>query len=216
MPKKPTAPLRTPDPGAFANLAPAEAGRLVAGQHLEGVRISGAMGTCRLLPSLRIESSLVESVSGAGARLQDLRLLDSVLCSSDFANSDWTGSSFRNCRIDRCRFTGWIASNSTFDHVCFVDCALDLSVLTEAVFRTVLFDGCLLTEASFEGSDLRRAQFKGCDLRNASFARAQMDGTDLRGSHLAGITARPQDLRGAIIEAAQAADLVHLLEVRVT
>lgn len=213
MPKKSELRNQVPTAESLRDLVPLEASALVSSQQVDAAHLTGMLSG--MLPSLRIESSLVENITGRTARLQGWRMLESVLRSSDLANSDWTGSSFRDCRIERCRLTGWGASQCTFEHVCFFDCRLDMAVFMESTFHKVVFDRCIFTEASFDTADLRNAQFKDCDLRSAVFARAKMGGADLRGSSLAGITARPQDLRGAIIEAPQSVDLVHLLEVRV-
>jgi len=206
--------VRTPDPASFAGLPSLRADGLMEHQQVEHVILSGSLAG-RSLSSLSFESTLIDNVDGAKARLHAARIVDSVLRSSDFANSDWTGGAFRRCRVERCRLTGLIASECVLDNVCFADCTVDLSVFMQSEFKSVIFDRCRLTEASFDGADLRRARFNDCDLTSAVFVRADMNGADLRGSRLCGVAARPQDLRGAVIDASQAADLVHLLQVHI-
>ena len=85
-----------------------------------------------------------------------------------------------------------------------------------AKFKNAVFEDCVLDEADFYQADLTGTIFSGCVLNAAQFQGTKLLKTDFRSSKIEGIKVDPMSIKGAIIDPAQAIDLVHMLGVTIT
>jgi uncharacterized protein YjbI with pentapeptide repeats len=147
--------------------------------------------------------------------LTKLRFTDVCAEVCDFSSTNWENPRLRRVEFIGCRLLGVQWLEAQCDDVLFKDCILEGAVLVNTIYNAVHFEKCNLRSAILEESNLSGVVFSNCDLTNASLRASTLYKTDLRGSILNGVQANPQDLRGAIIEPAQAIQVVGLLGVKV-
>lgn len=148
----------------------------------------------------------------------DLPLLQSADCrfdSTDFANCSLDKAYLRRVEFTGCRLVGLKLTDADLEDVLFSRCNTRLARCWTSTAKAVRFEHCALQEASFDGSNLSGAVFYKCDLSGADFRNAKLKGADLRGSTLSGIQINSKDLAGAIIDPAQAIELIQLFGVTV-
>jgi uncharacterized protein YjbI with pentapeptide repeats len=145
-----------------------------------------------------------------------LRLLQATDCrfdTTDFANCALEKAYLRRIEFLGCRLIGIKIGDADLEDIRFSRCNARLLRCWASSCKSIRFDQCALQEASFDGSNLAGAVFYKCDLIGADFRNTNLEGADLRGSTLAGIQIQSKDLKGAIIDPAQALELVQLLGV---
>jgi len=211
-----TAKPQPPSPPEIADerrLATLAEGALRSSGRYDGLVLSGGDYSKSDLRGLALESAVLGKVIARAACWRELHLSDVRLAACDLANVDCRGASCHRVEMLDSRLTGANLSRGRFLDLRIVNCKADAAWFIRSVFERVRFERCDLHGANFEGADLRHAVFSDCDLRQARLSGARLDGADLRGSLLNNITAAPGDLRGAVIEPAQAPDLIALLGV---
>ena len=129
---------------------------------------------------------------------------------ADLSNADLGGGELNRVRFERCRMTGFKATEAKLQDVAFVRCKLDLASLRGAKLRNVTFEDCVLDDADITAAEIRETRFDGCTLRRVLIDGARMRSVDLRGSDIepdGDVTA----LRGATIDPVQLVALGPLL-----
>jgi uncharacterized protein YjbI with pentapeptide repeats len=154
-------------------------------------------------------------VSFTQTRLNKLRVTDLCAEVCEFSGSNWENPRLRRVEFIGCRLLGVQWLEVQCDDVFFKDCILEGAVLVKTTCNAVRFEKCNLRGVILDESNLSGVVFSHCDLTNASFRASTLNKTDLCGSILNGVQANPQDLRGAIIDAAQAIQVVGLLGLTV-
>lgn len=149
------------------------------------------------------------------AQVSLAQLLDARFDACDFAGSEWAKAHMLRVEWIGCRLMGTRILEAQIEDVLFQKCNGDLARFWSSACKGVWFDQCTLREASFEGCDLSGAIFRRCDLSNADFRGAKLGGADLRGSTIAGMQVGIKELQGAIVDPAQAVQIVGLLGITV-
>ena len=147
--------------------------------------------------------------------LNKLRLVDTRAEVCDFSGATWEKPRLRRVEFIGCRLLGMQLLEAQLEDVLFRDCKLEDVLFASAMCKAVRFEKCMLRGAMLEESDLTGVVFQECDLTSISFLDSNLNEVDLRGSVLNGLQANPKDMRGAIIDPAQAIQVVSLFGVRV-
>jgi uncharacterized protein YjbI with pentapeptide repeats len=117
---------------------------------------------------------------------QDLEtgLTDVVIRDADWANRRVARASLLRTELHTVRLTGADLAESTFRDVRFVGCRLDLAAARLATFDRVVFTDCRLEELDLYGSQLKDVLFERCVLREATFSDVKGERVELQGCDL--------------------------------
>lgn len=149
------------------------------------------------------------------SRLERLRLFDCRLEGCEGSGAIWDKAHLRRVELASCRLLGISLAEATFEDVRFSECNLEGAFFGSGVFKAARFEGCSLRSASFEGANLAGVVFERCDLSGADLRGALLTGADFSTAVIDGMKAGPAEMQGAIINAAQAVQVVGLLGVKV-
>ena len=141
------------------------------------------------------ESRLVD-VDLSGARLLGLRLADVAVERGNLANLVAPEPALQRVVIAGARMTGVQWTRGRIADAVFRDCRIDLATFAGTTFERVTFDGCLLGQAEFREALFRSVRFDHCDLTEADLSGVRIDRCELRGCTLDGL-AGAERLRGA-------------------
>jgi uncharacterized protein YjbI with pentapeptide repeats len=116
------------------------------------------------------------------------------------------------------RLTGAQWTRGRLTDVTFRDCRIDLATFAGTTFDRVTFEGCLLAQTEFRDALWRSLRFEHCDLTEADLAGVRIDGCELRSCTLDGAAGLDR-LRGAAMPwpdvVANAGALAQALGIRV-
>lgn len=185
----------------------------------------GANYAQRIWQGLRFDAAEAEDVSLEGldvrggsfqeASLPLVQVADCRFDATDFASCALEKAYLRRVELLGCRLVGVKLNEADLQDVLFARCNARLARFWNMRGAAIRFEQCALQEASFEGANLAGAVFARCDLSGADLRNTNLAGADLRGSTLAGIRVNAKDLKGAIVDAAQAVELIGLFGVKV-
>jgi uncharacterized protein YjbI with pentapeptide repeats len=163
------------------------------------------------------EARLVDAEAG-GARLRGLRLADVVVERGNLANLVAPEASLQRVVFTGTRLTGVQLTRARVTDVVFRDCRIDLATFAGTTFERVAFEGCLLGQTEFRDALWRSVRFEHCDLTQADLTGLRIDGAELHACTLEAIS-RLERLRGAAMPWADvvghAGELAAALGIRV-
>ncbi|HLF27654.1 MAG TPA: pentapeptide repeat-containing protein [Anaerolineae bacterium] len=146
-------------------------------------------------------------------RLSKLRLIDVRFETCDMAGAEWERAHFRRVEVVGSRLVGAKLAEASLTDTLIKACNAEFALFWSATFKAARFEQCVLREASFVGANLAGVVFHQCDLSHADLRETQLAGADFRGSTIAGMQVGVKELQGAIIDPAQAAQIVGILGV---
>jgi uncharacterized protein YjbI with pentapeptide repeats len=126
----------------------------------------------------------------------------------DLSNCVWDHPRLTDVKFSRCRFTGFELREAKGADVVLDSCRGRYVQLVRGELSRAHFRQCELAESTFFEMRLLGAVFAECDLRQSVWSECNLHGADLRGCDTGGIRAAPKDLAGAILDHAQAAQLL--------
>ncbi len=173
--------------------------------------ISGGELTDRVAASVIFEQAVLRRVNFTQSRLPSLRLLDAQLDNCDLTGAVWEEARLQRVAFNSCRLMGMQLLEARCADVVFNDCTLESAIFASTTFKAVRFENCRLDEAVFTEADLSHTVFQRCDLTRADLRGSKLLGADFRGSIINGMQVGALELKGAIIEPAQAVQVVNLL-----
>lgn len=187
------------------------------GDHTEYAGVSWASLTLtnQFAAHSAFEQMLWRRMVVSQSRFANSRFTDMRLDASDLSGVDLERARFRRVELLGCRLIGAQLVETYLEDVLFREGNYHSAIFTAATCKAVRFERCTLTQASFEGADLTGVVFADCDLTHANFSGATLTNTDFRGSVINGLQVGAKELQGAIIEAAQAVQMVGLLGLQV-
>lgn len=155
----------------------------------------------------RIEKSVFQSCSFERAGFVDV-IFEGV----DFSNSTFHGAYFERCSFKHCKCVGIVMSDTIFKDVLFEECNLQFSFFHKSRMTEVMFDGVDFTEASLTEAKLKQFHAKQTRFIKNNFYLTSLEKVDFTDNELMAptVSTPPVELRGAIINMAQAADLIKL------
>ncbi len=159
------------------------------------------------------EQVLLRRINLTQSRLPKLHLLDVQLEACDLSGVDGEQARLQRVAFHDCRLVGAQLLEARCEDVVFRDCTLESAICASATFKAVRFENCNLREALFVEADLSQAVFRRCDLARADLRGSRLAGADFRGSIINGMQVGAPELKGAIIDPAQAVQVVNLLGV---
>jgi uncharacterized protein YjbI with pentapeptide repeats len=161
------------------------------------------------------EQALLKRVTLARTQLISAQMID-VRCEvCDFAGAEWEKTHLTRIEWTGCRLMGMKLMEAQISDAVFKECHAEFLLFWSSAFNGARFERCNLSNASFQDADLSGVVFKECDLSSADLRGAKLAGADLRGSKLDGLNVGIKELQGAIIEPAQAVQVVGLLGIMV-
>ena len=175
--------------------------------------ISGSELVRQAAAAVTFEQVRLQRVNFTQSRLPKLRLLDVLLEGCDLSGAVWEQARLQRVTISGCRLMGVQLLEARCEDVVFRDCMLESAIFASAAFKAVRFERCNLSEAVLTEADLAYAVFQRCDLTRADLRGSKLSGADLRGSIINGMQVGAPELKGAIIDPAQAVQVVNLLGV---
>lgn len=185
----------------------------------------GASYARSIWQGLRFDAAEAEDVSLEGLDLRGGSFQEATLPLLQVADCRFDATDFASCALEKaylrrvellgCRLVGVKLNEADLQDVLFARCNARLARFWNMRGVAIRFEQCALQEASFEGANLAGAVFVRCDLSGADLRNTNLAGADLRGSTLAGIRVNAKDLKGAIVDAAQAVELIGLFGVKV-
>ena len=175
--------------------------------------ISGGELAKQIAASVLFEQVLLRRMNFAQSRLPKLRLHDVQLENCDLTGAVWEYARLQRVAFHACRLTGAQLLEARCEDVVFLDCTLESAICASAAFKAARFENCQLREALFVEADLSQAVFRRCDLTRADLRGSRLAGADFRGSIIDGMQVGAPELKGAIIDPAQAVQVVSLLGV---
>jgi uncharacterized protein YjbI with pentapeptide repeats len=161
------------------------------------------------------EQAHLKRVMLARTRLTTAQLIDVQCDVCDFAGAEWEKAHLTRIEWAGCRLMGMKLMEAQITDAVFKECNAEFALFWSSAFKAARFERCNLSGASFQEADLSGVVFKECDLSRADLRGAKLIGADLRGSKLDGLNVGIKELQGAIIEPAQAAQVVSLLGITV-
>jgi len=173
--------------------------------------ISGSEFAKQIAASVIFEQVLLRRVNFTQSRLPKLRLLDVQLDACDLTGAIWEQARLQRVIFNDCRLMGTQLLEARCEDADFRDCTLESAIFASATFKAARFENCNLREAVFTEADLTHAVFQRCDLTHADLRGSKLAGTDFRGSIVDGMQVGAQAMKGAIIDPAQAIQIVNLL-----
>ena len=179
------------------------------------VSISGCNLAGQAAANVHFEQVHLRRTAFNQTQLPRLRMLDVRIEDSDFSGAVWEQAQLQRVEFIGCRLLGMQLFAARLQNILFQACTFEDAQLATAVCRAVRFEKCTLRNASFELADLAGGVFHQCDLTNADLRGTQLQGTDFRGSVLNAVQVEAKDLQGAVIDAAQALQIVGFLGVTV-
>jgi uncharacterized protein YjbI with pentapeptide repeats len=111
-------------------------------------------------------------------------LTDVVVRDADWANRRVSRLSVLRTELHTVRLTGVDFAESTFRDVRFVGCRLDLASARLSKIERVVFSDCRMEELDLYGSQLNDVLFERCVLREATFSEVRSQRVELRGCDL--------------------------------
>ncbi|MFE4976584.1 pentapeptide repeat-containing protein [Kitasatospora sp. NPDC056651] len=146
-----------------------------------------------ILHNVNAQRTTIENV-----RFSSVRVTDSDLGSLQLTGSKASRTLFRDCRLMGAAITG-----AVLDSVLFENCRLDYAAFDRIrASGPVVFDRCVLTEATFTACDLTGVVMHDCTLRATGFGAGTYKGLDLSSSDLSTVRG-VGNLREAVISRAQ-------------
>ncbi len=212
---KPTAKHGVQAPRRPRNLSAETISTLIDHAEYFAVSISGCELVKQSASSVTFEQALLRRVNFTQSRLPRLRLFDVQLDTCDLTGAIWEQARCKRTAFRDCRLMGVQLLEAHCEDVVFHDCTLEGAVLAAAHFKAARFENCNLREAVFTEADLGHVVFRNCDLTHADLRGSQLGGADLRGSRIDGMQVGAQELKGAVIDPAQAVQVVSLLGLSV-
>lgn len=165
--------------------------------------------------TLQIEGSLLQRVNLANSRFNSVVMKDVRLVECDLANFETRALHFMRVELINCRMTGLRAGEANCQDLLISEGDQRYSQFRFSRFKSSEFRSCNFSEADFQGTDLTGSIFQQCNLHNAEMSKVKLTNVDLRGSNIEGLQLNAEDIRGAIVDAAQALSLAHLLGIRI-
>lgn len=151
------------------------------------------------LAATQLTTGRVHSVRAQRVEFGSLNLHGVEITGSDLGAARWSESKLTRVTIRETKLLGATVDSLVMDDVLFENCKLDYATFTKVrATGSVVFAGCILTEATFVDCDLSNVVFSDCTLRFTEFGPGRYRGADLRGNDLT-------SLRG----------LAHLAKVRI-
>ncbi|KDN85583.1 pentapeptide repeat-containing protein [Kitasatospora cheerisanensis] len=154
----------------------------------------------------------IRNLSAQRTTLEGVRLSSLEITASTIGTLAWSGSRATQTHWAHSRLMGATISNVTLNDVLFEGCRLDYATF-ENVRATgpLVFDRCVLTEATFTGCDLTGAVFRDCTLDRTAFGHGKHRDTDLRGNDLSTIRGTANLTGGILLDPAQPDQLTRAL-----
>ncbi len=120
---------------------------------------------------------------------QDLEtgLTDAVVRDLDWANRKAPRVVISRTELHTVRLTGADLAESTVRDVRFAGCRVDLAAARLSTFERVVFSDCRMEELDLYGSQLTDVLFERCVLREATISAVKTKRVELRGCDLTGL-----------------------------
>jgi uncharacterized protein YjbI with pentapeptide repeats len=188
--------IDTPD--VPSDLEPLQAGDLVAGSVLEGVRAGSTLVVAQAAQGVQITESVLVNVDFRERRLPRLRCADVRFEGCDFAGAKLDEALLTRVEFVRCRMTGTVLSGAQLQDVQVTACSANMLALRMVQANFLRISDSSLREADLYQAKLQASLITGSDLTDADFTAAQVPELELHGSTLDGLVG-PSSLRGAVI-----------------
>jgi uncharacterized protein YjbI with pentapeptide repeats len=175
--------------------------------------ISGCELVKQAAAAVTFEQVLLRRITFVQSRLPELRLLDVQLDACDLSGVDGERARLLRVAFTDCRLLGVQLLEARCEDLVFQDCTLESAIFAGGTFKAARFENCVLREAVFTAAHLSGVAFRRCDLARTDLRGCRLGGADFRGSIIDGMQVDAPALKGAIIEPAQATQVVNLLGV---
>ncbi|GAA2250190.1 hypothetical protein GCM10010232_42570 [Streptomyces amakusaensis] len=140
------------------------------------------------LTGIQLITGRVSDVRAKQVEFDTLNLHGVEITSSDLGSVRWSRSKLTRVHFRDCKLMGTALDDVVLDDVLFEKCRFDYGSFEKVrATGSVVFVGCVFTEAAFTDCDLSDAVFSDCGLRLTDFGGGRYRDTDLRGNDLSQI-----------------------------
>ncbi|WP_316520658.1 pentapeptide repeat-containing protein [Kitasatospora brasiliensis] len=165
-----------------------------------------------------LRNGILHNLTAQRTTIENVRFSSVRITASDLGSLQLSGSKASRTLFRDCRLMGATVTGAVWDNVLFENCRLDYATFNQIrASGPLVFDRCVLTEATFTGCDLTGVVMRDCVLRATGFDSGTHKGLDLSGSDLSTIRG-VGNLRGVVISRGQEHQLTEALlaELNVT
>jgi uncharacterized protein YjbI with pentapeptide repeats len=198
------------EPVVLVDLTDGEAGDLVAGAQLDGLRHADITTDRLVLRGARFDESRLEGLRAPEADLRQLQLTEVVMERVDVPVVQGVRGRWRSVELHDARIGSAELYESVWESVRLVGCKLGFVNLRGARLRDVVLVDCTVDELDLVQATATRVAFENCRVGRLDVQAATLQDVDLRGAELREIVGTDA-LRGTTISAAQLADLAPVL-----
>lgn len=181
----------------------------------EGFWVKGKNMSGKELPSVKIDSCILEHVDMNLVKMEKLKLIDSVIELSNLANCEMFEAFFLRVKMAENRMTGTKLNKLIADKWEMKECGADMMQIRFGKIKNSRFEKCNFRNADFQETDFSGCKFENCDLEGAEFSGCKLAGTDFRGSKIEGMRIGVAEVKGAIFDIEQGMKLLGLLGVEI-
>jgi uncharacterized protein YjbI with pentapeptide repeats len=192
-------PIRAPQVGA--QLEPLDAGTLADDATWHGHELSGDAAATEAV-DVDIDRSHLRSVRLTGARLDRIRITDTVLEGCELSGVALEHAVLTRVELRSCRMLGFYAPQTEWHDVRIVDCRVDEANLRMGRGDHVVFESSSLRSVDLYETAWTEARLFDCDLTAARFDKVRLPGVRLHGSTFDDLTGADA-LRGSVIDSGQ-------------
>ncbi|MFG2914097.1 pentapeptide repeat-containing protein [Kitasatospora sp. NPDC048298] len=165
-----------------------------------------------------LRNGILHNVTARRTTIENVRFSSVQITTGDLGSLQLTGTKASRTLIRDCRLMGAAITGTVLDSVLFENCRLDYATFDQVrASGPLVFDRCVLTEATFTGCDLTGVVMRDCTLRATAFEAGSYKNLDLSGSDLSTVRG-VGNLREAVISRTQQYQLTDALlaELNVT
>lgn len=165
-----------------------------------------------------LRNGILHNVTAQRTTIENVRFSSVQITASDLGSLHLSGSKASRTLFRDCRLMGAAVTGAVWDSVLFENCRLDYATFDRIrASGPLVFDRCVLTEATFTGCDLTGVVMRDCTLLATGFEAGTYKDLDLSGSDLSTVRG-VGNLREAVISRAQQHQLADALlaELNVT
>ncbi|MBD0671302.1 pentapeptide repeat-containing protein [Streptomyces sp. CBMA156] len=165
-----------------------------------------------------LRNGIVHNVTAQRTTIENVRFSSVRITVSDLGSLRLSGSKASRTLFRDCRLMGAAITGAVLDNVLFENCRLDYAIFDQVrASGPLVFDRCVLTEATFTGCDLTGAVMRDCVLQATVLGAGTYKDLDLSDNDLSTVRGIAH-LREAVISRTQQHQLTDALlaELNVT
>jgi uncharacterized protein YjbI with pentapeptide repeats len=154
---------------------------------VDGVTVSGGVGTDVRVRALTLTHARLAGVRLPGATFEDAEMVDVVWDDCDLAGLTLASTVLRRVTFRRCRLTSLVAADLVASDVWFLECRMEEAWLRAARVERADLSACDLTGSDWYGARVTKTRIRDSRLDGAELSQSRLDGVALHGTSIDGV-----------------------------